>query len=362
MRLRAAALQTFKSACPTAGGAQPPVTIFKPLRGDEPELYENLRSFCEQDYHDFRVIFGVADAGDPALAIAQRVRDSLPGRDIVISVGADTSPNPKVANLSRMSAQARGDIFVIADSDMRVDRRYLRAIVASFDDERIGAVTCLYRAVACNGVASTLGAMYVNAYFAPSVLVACKLQAIGFALGATIAVRRSIFEASGGFEALGSHLADDYELGRRTQEAGYEVRLSRYVVENVVVEPTLGALTHHELRWARTISAVQPIGYALSGITFAFAWALLYLLLGGNRRRGFLLAAVALASRIALQRNAYEALGLQRQDPLWLAPARDVLAFAIWAASFIGRKVTWREQTLEPDRRGQLKTPERAPR
>ncbi|MBV9278413.1 MAG: glycosyltransferase, partial [Candidatus Eremiobacteraeota bacterium] len=179
---------------------EPDVTVFKPLRGEEPQLYENLCSFCDQQYGDFRVIFGVADRNDPAYAVAERVRKKFPSRDIVLSVGADPSAtNPKIANLIAMSAHARGEIFVIADSDMRVDRNYLRSIVAPFEDQRTGAVTCLYRAHALNGFSSLFGAMHVNAYFAPSVLVASRIEDLAFALGATIAVRKTVLDEIGGF-------------------------------------------------------------------------------------------------------------------------------------------------------------------
>ena len=345
----------FKARGRERSDEQPSVTIFKPLYGEEPDLAENLSSFCQQDYADFRVIFGVADVDDPALAVAERVRASFPSRDIVVAVGgAQTAGNPKVANLLNMARDARGEIYVIADSDMRVDGKYLPTLVAPFADPRIGAVTCLYRARAANGLASALGAMYINAYFAPSALVAAAFQDVGFALGATIAVRRSILEEAGGFAALIPHLADDYALGQLTRASGHDIHLSRYIVENFVTEPSLNALLQHELRWARTIAAVQPAGYALSGITFPFTLALLYLLLGGNRRRGMTLAAAALAARAALQKVAYETLGVSKNDPLWLIPVRDALAFGIWFASFFGRRVTWRERTLIQDRRGHL--------
>ncbi|MBV8726982.1 MAG: bacteriohopanetetrol glucosamine biosynthesis glycosyltransferase HpnI [Candidatus Eremiobacteraeota bacterium] len=352
-------ISDFKDRAPNRGGAQPPVTILKPLYGDEPELYDNLRSFCEQAYPDFRVVFGVNDQEDPAHAVATAVRDSLPASDIVITVGVESAANPKVANLLKMATEARGEIFVIADSDMRVGPTYLPEIVASFSDAQVGAVTCLYRGRPRSGVAAVLGAMFINSYFAPSVLVASQLQGIAFALGATIAIRRSVLEGVGGFAVLAPHLADDYELGRLTQAAGYDIRIAQYVVENVVTEPSLSTLIEHELRWARTIAAVRPLGYAFSGVTFPLTWALLYLMLGGRRRRGLMLVAAAFASRARLQKAAYGTLGVSRNDPLWLIPARDTLAFAIWIASFFGRGVRWRERAFDQERGGRLQPKER---
>jgi len=340
---------------------EPAITLFKPLCGAEPQLYENLCTFCDQEYGDFEVIFGVAQANDPARAIAERVRDAFPSARISIAIGGEASAaNPKVANLLNMAAAARGEIFVIADSDMRVRRNYLRSIVTPFRDARAGAVTCLYRGRPADGAASVLGAMYINSYFAPSVLVAAQLQGIAFGLGATIAVRRSALEAVGGFASLAAHLADDYELGRLIQRSAASVELSRYVVENVVAEPSVNALVQHELRWARTIAAVRPIGYAFSGVTFPLSWALIYLVLGGNPGRGFTLAAAALVSRVALQRIAHKALDSGECPALWMVPVREALAFGIWAASFFGHDVAWRDRRFEQDRQGRLLPKERA--
>ncbi|MBV9402307.1 MAG: bacteriohopanetetrol glucosamine biosynthesis glycosyltransferase HpnI [Candidatus Eremiobacteraeota bacterium] len=353
-------MREFERRSHEDGAYEPDVTILKPLCGDEPELCENLRSFCDQRYGNFRIVFGVANESDPARAVAEQIRKAFPSRDIVISVGADRSAtNPKIGNLAVMATHARGEIVIIADSDMRVDATYLRSIVAPFEDARVGAVTCLYRAKPQRDLWSTLGAAYINAYFAPSVLVATRLEPLAFALGATIAVRNVVLETVGGFKALGAQLADDYELGRLTRAAGYEVYLSRYVVENRVAESSLSSLMHHELRWARTIFAVRPLGYAFSGVTFPLMWALVYRLLGGRKQRARLLWLIAFALRAGLQKAAYEALGAQRLDPLWLIPLREALSFGIWLASFFGTGVMWRDQRFQQDKHGALNPAER---
>lgn len=339
---------------------EPSVTIFKPLCGAEPALYENLCSFCDQDYRAFEVIFGAADPSDPALTIAQRVQERFKALDILLVTGGDArAANPKVANLLNMVGRATGDVFVIADSDMRVDSTYLRSIVAPFADPNVGAVTCLYSGVPLKGTPSSLGAMFVNEYFAPSVLVALRLGDLSFGLGASIAVRRSVLSAIGGFEALAPHLADDYMLGKLVVERGLAVALSPYVVQNVIYEPTLAALWYHELRWARTIRAVRPIGYAFSGITYPLPFGLLYLMLAHNVAVGLGLILVAGGLRVALHHVTRIALRVKAPYAPWLIPLRDVLAFAIWGASFFGRGVRWRAQTFALEAGDRLKVKKR---
>jgi ceramide glucosyltransferase len=258
-----------------------------------------------------------------------------------------------------MTALATGDVFVIADSDMRVDPTYLRSILAPFSDRSVGAVTCLYGGTPRAGIPSALGAMFVNEYFAPSVLVALSLGELSFGFGATIAVRRTVLDAIGGFEALAPHLADDYRLANRVHEQGWRVVLSPYVIENVVAEPSLSALLRHELRWARTIRGVRPLGYALSGVTFPLPFAVLYLLFARNAALGALLIGGAAALRVALHYLAPVALRVNAPRAPSLIPLRDVLAFAVWGASFFGRGVRWRARDFILEADGALHPKER---
>jgi len=338
----------------------PSITVFKPLFGLEPVLYENLCSFCDQDYAPFQVIFGVSDPKDPALEIARRVQERFASRDVCVVVGdAGSATNPKVANLLSMAGAATGDLFVIADSDMRVESSYLRSIAGPFSDPDVGAVTCLYKGVPMKGTPSALGAMFINEYFAPSVLVALRLGGLRFGFGATIAVRRAALAAIGGFEALAPHLADDYQLGKLVSERGWSVALSPYVVQNVIYEPTLGALWQHELRWARTILAVRPLGYAFSGLTYPLPFALLYLILSRNVALSLGLIIAAGGLRFALHDLTRTALRTGSHCSPWLVPLRDALAFCVWGYSFLGRGVRWRGHDFTLEAGGRLKAKER---
>ncbi|MEK9752610.1 MAG: bacteriohopanetetrol glucosamine biosynthesis glycosyltransferase HpnI [Rhodospirillaceae bacterium] len=328
-----------------------PVTVLKPLCGDEPELYENLKSFCEQDYPAYQVIFGVRDAGDPAIAVAERLIEEFPGKDLALVVDERViGRNLKVANLANMFRRARHDLIVVADSDMRVGRGYLAAVAGTFTDPRVGAATCLYSGAGGANLASRLGAMFINDWFLPSALIPTMFGELKFCFGATMAVRRAALSEIGGFEALASVLADDYMLGHLVAERGHKVALAPYVVENRVHEPGLKALFKHETRWARTIRSVQPGGYALSFVTealavsLAAAWATYELT--GSAPLAAVPVAATLMLRWALHFAAQRKLAGGRAYSPWLIPVRDAFSLAVRVGSFFGRGVNWRGQEM----------------
>lgn len=323
----------------------PSFTIFKPIAGPEPELYENLRSFCDQEYQAFyEVIFCLHRRDDPALATVERLAAEFPSLTR-IAIGQNAAmANPKIANLAKPGAEPRGDIVAIADSDIRVGRDYLRALAASFASEGVGAATCLYSGTPNAGIVSRLGALQIEDGFIPSVLVALALGPLRFCLGATMAVRRSVLEAIGGLTALGGGIADDHVLGELVASRGKEVELSRYVVTTAVPETNLGALWSHELRWARTNLSLAPAGYAFSFLMYALPLAVVYLAVARNLEWGLPLLAIVVALRLGLHYLLRAALNVKRRDDAWLIPARDCLSFAIWFASFFGRNVRWRTQ------------------
>lgn len=338
-------------------GHEPHLTVLKPLCGEEPGLAANLASFCAQDYDRFDVVFGTRGTGDPALAVAREVAAAFPGRAQTLTAGPATPShaNPKINTLAALVPHARGEVLVISDGDMRVDRGYLRAVSAAFADPAVGAVTCLYRGVPARGdLASALAACANHEHFAPSALVAHALLPQRLCFGATMAVRRSVFDEIGGLDALGPFLADDARLGALVAGRGLRVALSRYVVENVVAEDDLGALWRHELRWARTHRTLEPNGYLGSFLTYPIALALLHLPFARRRRRALWLLGAALALRIALATAARRAFGVRSAAQAWLIPLRDVLGFAVWSASYGGRDVRWRDDAFVVRRDGRL--------
>jgi len=338
----------------------PPVTVMKPLCGLDPELRDNLRSFCRLDYPAYQIVFGVRSAGDPALAIACEIQREFPERDIAIVVDQRIhGANYKVSNLINMIAEAKHDVLVIVDSDMRVAPTYLARIVAPLVDPKVGAVTCLYHARPVDHqLATRLSAMFVNDWFMPSVLVAIALRPMDFCLGATMALRRDALTAVGGLEALKSYLADDFMLGCLLVGKGYEIRLSDYIVEHVVQESDLATTFQRELRGARSIRMLRPLGYAFSFTTYTLTVsgiaALLLDAIDGSDPLAIVCLVTAFVLRTILRHRVRSTIGAGRVLPLWLLPLRDAFGFGVWAMSFLGRDVNWRGQNLSVDRTGIL--------
>ena len=330
----------------------PPVTLLKPLCGAEQELYSCLRSFCDQDYPRFQIVFGVSDAADPAVAVVARLRREFPRLELKLAVDRrQHGSSRKVSNLINMMPLARHDVLVIADSDVRVGRDYLARVTAPLEDRRVGIVTCSYVGAPGPGLWSLLGSLFINDWFAPSVRVAALFGSRAFSFGATIAIRREVLARIGCFATIANQLADDYRLGELTRALGLSTVLSDVVVETCVDEPSFGHLVRHELRWLRTIRIVRPMGYALSFVTFGVPVAALGAVLAGGAR-----AAVAWLTITALARGM---LHLRRPDSgaptvrqLLVLPLRDALTLALWAWGFATRRVHWRDDRFHVTRDG----------
>ena len=338
-----AALRFARRAATTAV-AQPPVSVLKPLHGLEPGLYDNLRSFLDQDYPEMQVVFGVRHSTDAALPVARELTRHYAGGDIALVVNPRaTGSNLKVANLENMLPAAKHDIIVMADSDMRVDRHYLAAVSAPLQDPQNGAVTCLYKGVPVGGLWSHLGAMHINFGFLPSALLGEMLRTGGGCFGATIALRRAVLQRIGGFARIRDELADDHRLGDAVRDLGLTIVLSRYIVENHFSEPSLTSLWRHELRWARTVRAMAPLGFAGSIITHTIVLTTLAAVLSGFSTVSCWLVLVSCALRWSSAGLIARRLDLPIGG-LWLLPLRDVLSFAVFLSSFCGRSVLWRDQ------------------
>jgi ceramide glucosyltransferase len=330
------------------------VTVLKPLCGEDPGLALNLRSFCNQDFPEFQVVFGVREENDPAVPIVRRLMAELPAADLTLVVdGRRRGRNLKVANLQNMLEAARHDRLVIADSDMRVESRYLAEVSAPLADPAVGLVTCLYRGVPAGGVWSRLACLHVNHGFLPQAALADAIGAGSGCFGASIALRRDTLERIGGFGAIADDLADDYALGAAVSRLGLRIELSSLLVDNVIVEPSLAALFRHELRWARTIRLVAPMGFLGSIVTQPVVMAALAVALGVLPVAAPAMLALAFACRLASVRLIDRSLRLQ-PSPLILLPLRDVLSFGVFVASFFARRVEWRDRTFRVGPNGRL--------
>ena len=333
---------------------QPPISILKPLHGAEPGLYHNLRSFIEQDYPAVQLVFGVNNPEDAALDDARAVVNNFPASDIAIVLDRQIhGSNQKISNLENMLPVARHDLLVLADSDMRVERCYLGAVTAPLRDSRVGAVTCLYKGASTGGLWSDLGAMQINFGFLLNALLADALGVGGGCFGATIALSRATLDRIGGFASLRDELADDRRLGDAVRAQGMSVVLSRYLVEARVHEPSFAALWRHELRWARTMRRLAPVGFVGSIVVHPVAIAVLAAVLSGFGSIPCILLGVTIALRSVAAGVIARRLGLARRR-LWLLPLRDALSFAVYLASFVGRKVFWRDQSFAVEPTGRM--------
>ena len=348
-----AALRRFSArARPATPTYRPPVSLLKPLYGDEALLEAALASNCAQDYPDLQIVFGVKSPDDAALAVVERLRSRFPQRDIAIVINpTEHGDNRKIGNLINMLPAARHDVLIIADSDVHVAPDYLDTVVASLDLPGVGLVTTLYAGLpAGNTLAGRLGATAITHGFLPGALLARELGRQD-CLGATMALRRTTLHAIGGLEALVDHLGDDQLLGRLVQRLGLRVHLAATITATTVPETDLPSLLRHELRWARTILSFVPIEFAASALQYPLAWALLALALSGGA--SWALGAVVLAwlGRAAIARGLDARLGLAQcglasPAPIWLLPLRDLLSIAVLVASYAGDRVEWRGNTL----------------
>ena len=341
MLLEAGLVLGFPEEREGARSAQPPVTILKPMDNAEPGLPARLAALCQQEYDGpIQILCGARDSSSSAVGDVRAVQRKHPDESIELHVDPrNHGSNRKVSNLINMLSRVRYDTIILSDSDIAVKPGYLRTITPLLMRPRVGAVTCLYHGIPCDGLWSRLSALAINLHFLPQAIAGINLRLTHPCFGATIALRRSTLERIGGFGAFADELADDYAIGAAVRSAGYDVVIAPLAVGHCCFENSLRQLVRHQMRVARTIKSIDPIGYAGSIITHPWPLALIGMLSGSSAAA--LLVVAALVSRVTLYRCVEWRFGLPREN-YWLIPLQDIIAFAVYAASFFGATVHWR--------------------
>jgi ceramide glucosyltransferase len=328
----------------------PPVSLLKPLHGSEPELASHLQTFFEQDYPDFEIIFCARCEQDPGLEIARCVAARYPQvRTRFLCSGNSPYANAKVWSLERMQAAAAQQFLVVSDSDVSVTPDYLRAVIAPFEDVRVGLVTCLYRGAAGGSFWSSLEAVGMSVEMSAGVLVAEMFEGMKFALGPTMVVRRDCLKELGGFRALGPYHADDFILGNLIAGAGHRVVLSTHTIDHHVLNLSFLSSVLHQIRWMKSTRFSRPKGHLGTGLTFGMPYGLMAAVAAVALGHPLLAAGLLLwssGSRVALAGLVGR---LVVAEPrllriMLLYPLRDLLGFGYWMASYFSNQVRWRGQ------------------
>ena len=325
----------------------PPVSVLKPVKGVDFEAYQNFASFCQQDYPDYELIFGVANSEDPIVPVIEHLRRDFPDRNIRLIVAETFGANRKASLLHALAGEAKYEILVVSDSDMRVTPDYLKQVVAPLADEQVGLVTCPYQGESPHSFTAGLETLHMGVTFLPSVVVARKVLDMRFAMGATVVLRQRDLARLGGFAVFADYLADDYQLGARIATLGLKVRLSNYVMASV-----LGATTFHEqwdreVRWMRCSRASRPLEYP--GLLLSYSTPLSVVLVVVNRfstaSLGIMAGSLFIRWVVAWLISVRTADQQARRRLPWL-PVRDLLSAATWCVGILGRRITWRGETF----------------
>ena len=345
------AAKRYLSVRPPALHTPEPVSILKPLAGLDLDLESNLRTFFQQDYPRYEILFAVRNAEDPAAEVADKLRrefSNVPSRLLI--TGDPPYPNAKVFSLEQMMAVASNDLLVMSDSDIRVTPLLLRNVAAEFQDARLGVATCPYRAVPGRSLWSHLEATGMNTDFWAGALVARMIEGVRFAVGPTIAARRRVLESLGGFDRFKDYLAEDFVIGKFAAEAGHHVILSSYVVEHHIGSAKLLQNVAHRLRWARSTRRSRPAGYIGQLFTMPLPWAL-FLCAIRPAWWPLLLFAFLLRASAAYVVSAQV---LRARINWLLLPVEDLMGFVFWIAGFFGNTILWRGRHYRLSRDGRF--------
>ncbi|MBF2067527.1 MAG: bacteriohopanetetrol glucosamine biosynthesis glycosyltransferase HpnI [Calothrix sp. C42_A2020_038] len=354
-----AAFSFFNLQHPIDTDYYPSVTILKPLCGLDTNTYDNLASFCRQNYPNYQIVFSVRDSQDAVIDIVKQIISDFPNLDIdFIQCDRVIGANLKISNLANAITVAKHDILILADSDIRVGSDYLQRIIQPFKNQEIGVVTCLYRSLP-QGWITLIETISQTTEFNAEVLVSNQLAgSINYAFGATIVIRKQVLSAIGGFEALADYLADDFQLGNLPFKAGYKIVLSNYIVEHELKETSLKDAIEQKIRWARCIRFSRPWGYKGLIFTHGIAFSLLLLIITSGAKIAWTMFFTTWTIRLIMGWliGVRFTQDLSAKKYCWMIPLCDLCGFVIWCCGFLGNTVEWRGQRFQLTKDGKLTT------
>jgi ceramide glucosyltransferase len=332
------------SSQPSSTGFSPPISILKPLKGLDDDLFDNLVSFCEQDYPDYEIIFCLEEAKDPALKLAEKIKKMYPHKKISIVIKeGDYALNPKVNNLVAAYRRSQFPYFLISDSDVRVDKDYLTEIIEHMEDQRVGLVSNLIRGIDSRTIGALLENLHLNSFVIGNVALLTTFFKIPVVVGKSMLIRRKTFEEIGGFDAVKNVLAEDYIIGQRMHKKGARVITSGHVINAVNHSRTLKQFLKRHARWGKLRWKLGVIGYVAEIISNAVFIACLSLVVLGPTPRSIALAAAVFCLKIvgdyALGKRIRSA---HRCFHYCISPLKDIIIGFIWFVPFISRTVMWR--------------------
>jgi ceramide glucosyltransferase len=348
--IAAGLLRRFAQKCTTPLPCTRAVSVLKPLCDAEPELEANLASFCRQHHGgEIQLIFGLHEAADPAGLVVEGLKKRFPDGDIALSINPQLhGANRKISNLINMLPYAKHDLLVLSDSDIRVVPGYLENVISALEQSGVGIVSCLYCGVPAGGIWSRLAAEGINSHFLPNALIGLELGFAKPCFGATVALSKETLARIGGFEAFADQLADDYAMGMAVRRLGLRVAIPPFLVSHICHKRSFADLVSHELRAARTIRSIDPLGYAGLVLTNPTPFALAAAVLAGFNLASLFVLLLSLASRMIVSIKAERIrAGDYGEGAIWLSLIRDLLSFVIFVASYLPGKVKWRGHRYE---------------
>ena len=325
---------------------KPPASILKPVRGLDRDAYGNFASFCRQDYPQYEVLFAVADADDPAIPLIHQLQRDFPSVEIrLITEIEQLGANRKLNNLAKLAKEAKYDLLVISDSDVRAMPNYLSEVASRFADPNTGAVTAFFTGDAPESLGAKLEALVLSTETAPNALVARKIEGkVQFAFGWTMATTKEHLRSIGGFESMVNYHSDDFELGNRIASRGLNIELLPTPVEMIFPRESFGEFLRHELRWAIGLRNVRPAGYVGLLFTFGLPWTIAAAIAATSASWavGYIVLYLILRLAQVWITGAWGLRDVVTRKYWWITPFRDAINFLVWIAGFFTSTIVWR--------------------